>query len=75
MKYGHEDKKTGISLHRDVYAEQFADAGDIKTNYMIKFHGDTLLEGEDPRELAKDLMSIINRLHVLAYFLRRKGSP
>jgi hypothetical protein len=74
MKYGHEDKKTGIGLYRDCYAEQFADPGDIKSTYSVRIHGDLILEGQDPVKLAKELMKINDRLYVIADFLRRKGA-
>ena len=75
MKYDHVDKKTGISLSRDVYAEHFAESGDIKTNYMVQLYGDTILEGEDAQELADQLMKINDRLYKIADFLRRKNAP
>jgi len=75
MKYGHEDKKTGLSLDRDVYAEHFSDPGDIKFNYMIKLYGDTILESEDPVKLANELMKINERIYMIADFLRRKNAP
>ena len=74
MQYGKEDKKTGIGLSRDVYAEHFAEPGDIKTNYMITFSGDVLLEGEDPKKLADQIMKINERMYKIADFLRRIGS-
>ncbi|PWU11641.1 MAG: hypothetical protein C5B47_00605 [Verrucomicrobia bacterium] len=58
MKYGHEDKKTGIGLRKDVYADHFAAPSDIKTNYMVTLYGDTILEGENPKELAKQIYAI-----------------
>ena len=73
MKYGHVDKRTGISLDKDVYAEHFADPGDIKINYMIKFYGDTIIEEENPKKLAADLMKMGERFYILANFLNRIG--
>lgn len=79
MKYGHEDKKTGVKLNRDVYAEHFADPGDIKTNYTVSIHGDVVLEGEDSKRIAECLYSLINRLHMVRNHLlrigRKKASP
>ena len=33
MKYGSD--KYGVVLNRNVYAEHFADSGDIKIDYMV----------------------------------------
>jgi hypothetical protein len=74
MRYGYVDKKTGISLDKDVYAEHFAEPDDIKTNYMIKLYGDVILEGEDSKALSRDIMNVIERLHMVADFLRRVGA-
>ena len=74
MRYGHVDKKTGIELDRDVYADHFAEPGDIKTNYMIRIHGDTILEGSDPIKLANQLMKMYERLYMISDFLRRKNA-
>lgn len=74
MKYDHIDKKTGLSLSKNVYAEHFADVGDIKTNYMVQLYGDTILEGEDPVKMADQIMKITDRLYMIADFLRRKNA-
>lgn len=73
MKYGHEDKKAGIGLSRDVYAEQFAEPGDIKTNYMVTHHGEVMLESENPEQLAKEVYAMIERLHTVYSHLNRIG--
>ena len=75
MKYGQEDKKSGLGLSRDVYAEHFAEPGDIKTNYMLTFHGDVLLENEDSKNMADDIYSMIERLHTIRNFLIKKNAP
>lgn len=74
MKYGFEDK-SGLGLNRDVYAEQFADPGDIKTKYILTFCGDCLLESKDPQVLAKNIYKMIERLHTIRDHLRRIGRP
>ena len=75
MKYGHVDKKTGISLERDIYAEHFAEPGDLKTHYTVRFYGLTILEQNDPQKLADQLMKVNERLYMIAQFLRSKGTP
>ena len=73
MKYGHEDKKSGIALLRDVYADQFASADDIKTRYMIALHGDVIIEGHNPQQLSDYIYDLIERLHTVRDHLRRIG--
>ena len=53
MKYGHEID--GIKLDRDCYAEQFAEPGDIRFNYIVTSDGDCVAEDENPQRLAKYL--------------------
>lgn len=72
MKYGQE--KDGLGLSKDVFAEQFADPGDIQTNYMLTFHGDVLLEDESASNLASDIYKMIDRLHTIRNFLLRKNA-
>ena len=74
MKYGHADKKTGISLHRDVYFEQFAERGDKpKITYSLKIHGDTVIESNNPKKMANQIMNMNQRMYGIADFLRRVG--
>jgi hypothetical protein len=72
MIYGKTHTRTGVELDRDVYAEQFADPGDIITNYKVSLSGDVILESEDRLELARDLVAIAKRFEMIAKFLRRK---
>ncbi len=71
MKYNHKDKKASIGLSRDCYAEQFADPGDIRFNYMVTHHGEVILEDENPRKLAKQVYAMIERLHVIYAHLNK----
>jgi hypothetical protein len=75
MKYNHEDKKTGLGLSRDVSAEQYAEPGDIKVNYMLTLNGDVLLENRDGKELAQDIYNMIARLRTVYNFLMTKNEP
>lgn len=75
MKYGQEDKKSGIGLSRDVFADHFAGPEDIRTNYMLTFHGDVLLEDENSQQLADDIYNMIERLNTIRNFLIRKNAP
>lgn len=71
MKYNKADK-TGVSLIRDCYAEQFADPGDIKFNYIVDRDGDCIDEDESPIKLADRLRALAKRLNTIASFLDRK---
>lgn len=70
MKYDHEID--GVQLRRDVFADQFADAGDIRTRYWVEIYGDTIAESEDPKEIAQLLERVAKRLQKIATFLNSK---
>lgn len=74
MKYNSKDKKTGIALKRDVFADQFAEPNDIRINYMITMYDDILIEGENTKELAKNVYNIIERLHIIYSHLNKIGA-
>lgn len=59
-------------LERDVYAEQFADPSDIKSNYMVRLHGEVIDEDEDKLALAKRLYDYSDRFIKIANFLKGK---
>lgn len=71
MKYNHPIH--GIELKRDCYAEQFAEAGDIKFNYMVSCFGTTIMEDESPQTVAKWLFMAARRLEKMAHFLEKIG--
>lgn len=71
MIYGKKDK-SGIKIERECYAEQFAEPGDIKFNYLVMDWNQCIDEGKDPQELAKRIELKANRLNQIARFLRKK---
>lgn len=70
MKYGQEDS-SGVKVERDCYAEQFADPGSAKFNYMVSVGGDVIDEDEDPRKLAERINALGSRLVAIARQLER----
>lgn len=66
MKYGEMHTASGVSVHRDVYAEQFAEPGDLKYNYWVEIHGDCIAESESREHLATQLRRICKRLQGIA---------
>jgi hypothetical protein len=71
MRYGKE--VNGVKLERDVFADQFAEPGDVRTNYMVYLHLDVIDEDEDKKALAKRLLKYADRLVKIANFLNGKG--
>ncbi len=71
MKYDHE--VAGVSLLKDVYAEQFSE--DININYKVLCNGDYFDDDLDPHKLAKRLLETANRMHSLSRFLINIGTP
>ena len=72
MKYGHEIDR--VELIRDCYAEQFAEPGDLKYNFIVKLYGSTIIEEHSPQKLGKELKRIAKRLDSIANFLlKMKG--
>lgn len=70
MKYDHEID--GVQLRRDVFADQFADAGDLRTRYWVEIFGQTIIESEVPSEIVNELNRVANRLQKVAEFLSKK---
>jgi len=64
----------GITLKRDVYAEHFAEPGDIEIEYALDFCGCVVDEDENPRALAKRIHKYALRLSKIANFLEKIGS-
>lgn len=61
-----------VVVNRDVYGEHFSP--DIKINYMISVFGDVIVEGENPKELAKELKKISQQLEKWSnHFARMKS--
>lgn len=69
MKYG--KSQHGVELMRDCFAEQFADPGDIKFNYIVKIYNEYFDEDQDTQALAKRLSRIADQLLITARFLKR----
>lgn len=69
MKYN--EVIDGVKLEKDVWAEQFADPGDIKQNYMVSINGEFIDEDLNSSELADRLLLIADRLTKIANFLNR----
>jgi hypothetical protein len=70
MKYRQEVK--GVMLEKSVYAEQFAEPGDIKIDYTVRLHGDVIDEDVDKKALATRLLGYSDRLIKIANFLKGK---
>lgn len=70
MMYNQE--VNGVELHRECYAFQLAEPGDLKFNYSVYIYGECIDEGENPKELAHSLLKTADRLVKIANFLKRK---
>lgn len=73
MKYGHEDKKTGLGLNKELEVSPYVNVPD-RTIYKVTYGGEIILVEEDPKVLAAQIYAMTDRLHTLYRHLMRLGS-
>jgi hypothetical protein len=61
-----------VELFTDPYAEHFGDHEDVKQNYMLAIDNDIIDEDENPKELKKRIVQLIDGLNKVILVLDKR---